>query len=129
MATKKHRKGKLKRKTRGFQQDVELAMGSDPVRAIVELVTNADDAYVATPRVRKGKIRIEVERHYKSEDILIIKDRAIGMSADELVEKLGEEGGRSSGFERGQDKRGLLGRGAKDVVHFGPVEWESVSSV
>ena len=126
MATKKHRKGKLKRKTRGFQQDVELAMGSDPVRAIVELVTNADDAYVDTPRVRKGKIRIEVERHYKSEDILIIKDRAIGMSADELVEKLGEEGGRSSGFERGQDKRGLLGRGAKDVVHFGPVEWESV---
>ena len=46
------------------------------------------------------------------------------MSRVEAEERLGEEGGRTSGFEQGYHRRGLLGRGAKDIVHFGPVEWE-----
>jgi hypothetical protein len=100
-------------------------MGSNPIRAIVELVTNSDDAYVDTPGSRKGKIRIEVEYHRGAPTEIRVKDRAKGMTPQEMETKLAMEGGRSSGFEFGEDKRGLLGRGAKDIVHFGPVTFES----
>src|SRR5688572_25511834 len=91
------------RTTRGFQQDVELAMGSDPVRAIVELVTNSDDAYFNTPGVKRGKIRIEVERHRGSESVIRVLDKARGMSHQEMKDKLATEGRRASGFELGED--------------------------
>ena len=118
-------RGELRTTTRSYQQDVENAMGSDPIRAIVELVTNADDAYVETSRNRKGKIRVEWEPRRKHPTILRIRDRACGMTRAEMEERLGTLGGRTSGFEAGQQRRGLFGRGAKDVVHFGPVSWES----
>jgi hypothetical protein len=100
-------------------------MGSDPIRAIVELVTNADDAYLSTPSTRRSKIRIEVERHRASETLILVLDKAKGMTPDEMVLKLTKEGARSSGFEVGEDRRGLLGRGAKDIVHFGKAIFES----
>lgn len=100
-------------------------MGADPVRAIVELATNSDDAYTTVVGPRKGRIRIEIERHRGDATLIVVKDRAIGMTQAEMVERLGKDGVRSSGFERGMDVRGLLGRGAKDCVAFGPVEWIS----
>ena len=48
------------------------------------------------------------------------------MSAQQMVEKLTKLGGRTSGFEQGKTRRGLLGRGAKDVTEFGPVTFESI---
>lgn len=48
------------------------------------------------------------------------------MSQSELEERLGAVGRRTSGFETGAERRGLFGRGAKDIVHFGQAEWESV---
>ena len=119
-------RGELTATTRSYQQDAENAMGSDPIRAIVELVTNADDAYEEVAATRKGKIRIEWERRRKpNATILRVRDRARGMTRAEIEERLGTLGGRTSGFEAGERRRGLLGRGAKDVVHFGPVAWES----
>ncbi len=117
----------IERTVRGYRQDLENVMGSDPIRAIVELVTNSDDAYLDTPssRRKKMKIRIEVERHRKGETIVWVKDRAKGMSPDEMELKLTKEGRRTSGFEEGADRRGLFGRGAKDIVHFGQVTFES----
>jgi hypothetical protein len=50
--------GMTERTERAFRQDAELAMGADPIRAIVELVTNSDDAYVKLRNGRKGSIRI-----------------------------------------------------------------------
>lgn len=118
-------RGELIATTRSYQQDAENAMGSDPIRAIVELVTNADDAYEAIQSNRKGKIRIEWEPRRKNPTILRVRDRARGMTREEMRERLGVLGGRTSGFEEGALRRGLFGRGAKDVVHFGPVSWES----
>lgn len=102
-------------------------MGSDPMNAIVELVTNADDAYLAKGSNRREKIRIEVERHRGSTPTkVVVKDRAAGMTLEELESRLGRMGERTSGFEKGAERRGLFGRGAKDIVHFGPARWESV---
>jgi hypothetical protein len=98
-------------------------MRGDIVRGIIELVTNSDDAYGDTD----GKIRIEIHRHRGSPSTLIVKDRARGMRASEMKEKIGGLGGRTSGFESGQDVRGNLGRGAKDLAAFGPVLFESIS--
>lgn len=118
----------LQRTERAFRMDAEHVMGSDPTRAIVELVTNADDAYLSQGSSRKGSIRIEVERRRKGNPTLItVKDRAGGMTCEQMKERLGREGSRTSGFERNLDVRGLLGRGAKDCRAFGKVRWESVT--
>ena len=116
---------KLTATQRAHAQDAANAMGSDPIRAIVELVTNADDAYDGAAANRKGKIRIEWERHRKSPTILTVSDRARGMTQQEMLHRLGRLGERTSGFEAGEQRRGFFGRGAKDVAHFGPVRWES----
>lgn len=126
MASPIAKSGTLERTPRGYAMDVEAAMGTDPVRAIVELVTNADDAYTRLAGPRKGKIRIEVERRrYRRPTTIKVLDRAVGMSADEMELSLGREGDRTSGFESGVEVRGLLGRGAKDIVQFGPASWTS----
>jgi len=39
------RSGRIKYEERAFEQDAGLAMGGDILRALVELITNADDAY------------------------------------------------------------------------------------
>lgn len=100
-------------------------MGSDPMNAIVELVTNSDDAYMGLQGSRREKIRIEVERHRQAPTRITVKDRAGGMSEQELEDRLGTAGERTSGFETGAERRGLFGRGAKDIVHFGRARWES----
>ena len=122
------KKGKVEVLPRGQRQDAEQAMGSDPINAIIELVTNCDDAYRALSSGRREKIRIEVERHRQEPTRIIVKDRAGGMTAEELEQRLSKVGGRTSGFETGAERRGLFGRGAKDVVHFGPARWESVKN-
>ena len=124
MAKDKLHEGTVTRTPRGYEQDLALIMGNDPIRAILELVTNADDAYRALPDGTRRKITIETERRRQAADIIRVKDRASSMSRAQAEERLGREGGRTSGFEEGHDRRGLLGRGAKDIVHFGPVEWD-----
>jgi hypothetical protein len=99
-------------------------MRGDIVRGIIELITNSDDAYGDGD----GKIRIEIDRHRGRPSLLVVKDRAGGMRASEMKEKIGGLGGRTSGFESGQDVRGNLGRGAKDLAAFGPVQFESISN-
>ena len=118
------RRGTVERTRRAREQDLALVMGNDPLRAIIELVTNSDDAYEAMPKGPRRKILIEVDRHRNAPTTICVKDRAESMTLSEAEERLGKEGGRTSGFEYGADRRGLLGRGAKDIVHFGPVEWD-----
>ena len=101
-------------------------MGSDPIRAIIELVTNADDAYARDGYQGDASILIRVQRRRERPHVIEILDRASGMSTEQVEQRLARAGGRNSGFEAGQDVRGLLGRGAKDVAHFGPVQWVTV---
>jgi hypothetical protein len=108
---------------RAFNQDAQAAMKSDIVRALIELITNADDAYGSTAG---GKIRVGVEHRRKTSWDVVVSDKATGMRMDKMRKVFGQLGARTSGFESGQAVRGNLGRGAKDVAAFGPVRFESI---
>jgi len=117
----KAKHGRVTYDSRAFHQDSTEAMGGDIVRALIETITNSDDAYGKKP----GKIRIEIE-HRRGPWKVITKDRATGMTASRMEDAIVHLGGRTSGFEDGADVRGNLGRGSKDIAAFGPVEFESI---
>ncbi|MHB1500834.1 MAG: ATP-binding protein [Candidatus Dormibacteria bacterium] len=106
-------------------QDAAVAMHGDVVRALVELVTNCDDAYDEAGH--SGRIRIEVDRTRREGFVRIaVSDAATGMSPTSFQTKLLTAGERQSGHEQGKQRRGLLGRGAKDTTYFGKTVFESI---
>jgi len=114
---------------RYLRQNMEKAMRGKIERALVELITNADDSYRELEEQGKdssGKIVIEIEKKNKGISKVKVKDRAAGMSREELHAKLGALGKRTSGFEKGKMRRGLHGRGSRDVAIFGGVHFESI---
>ncbi|MFC2064167.1 ATP-binding protein, partial [Chloroflexota bacterium] len=123
----RNKSGRIEYLKRAFHQDAYDAMRGNIIHGIIELVTNSDDAYVdITNGARQKKIVIEVEHKRGTPWKVIVRDRATGMSANELEEKITKLGNRTSGFELGANKRGNLGRGAKDVTAFGNVEFISI---
>ena len=108
---------------RAFRQDASSAMKGDIVRGLVELITNCDDAYGDSSN---GKIRVAVEHRRGKPWKVVVRDRASGMRKEKMVTAIGGLGGRTSGFEKGANVRGNLGRGAKDLTAFGPVKFESI---
>ncbi|MCH8010493.1 MAG: hypothetical protein IIA61_00850 [Candidatus Marinimicrobia bacterium] len=111
------------------RQNMERAMRGKIERGLVELITNTDDSYRSLEEERiqvSGKILIEIRRKKGSPTIVRVRDRAEGMSRFEMYNKLGELGKRTSGFEKGKLRRGLHGRGARDVAAFGTVHFESI---
>lgn len=120
----------LKATPRYKRTNMDFEMQSKIERGLVELVTNADDSYsdIEEQDVKtSGKIRIEIERRRTDKpSLVIVRDRAGGMSQSDLYDKVGQLGVRTSGFEKGKARRGLLGRGAKDLAAFGTVHFESI---
>ena len=57
---------------------------------------------------------------------MVVKDRASGMTHQEMEKRLLPLGRRASGSERGESVRGNRGRGAKDLIAFGDVVFESI---
>lgn len=113
------------------RQDMERAMRGKIERGLVELITNSDDSYrdlEENGQQVSGKIRIEIKRRRKGQSSLVrVRDRASGMNREEMFYKLGEEmGRRTSGFEKGKPRRGLHGRGARDVACFGAGHFKSI---
>jgi len=112
---------------RAFHQDAVESMGGDIVKGLIELITNSDDAYASIDSSPgKKKIVIEVEHRRVQPWLIRVKDRATGMSPQTMVDKITQLGGRTSGFEKGEDRRGNLGRGAKDLAAFGTVTFKSI---
>lgn len=118
--------GRVEYLGRAFHQDANEAMKGDIVRGLIELITNADDAYASEPDGKQGKISIEVEHRRSQPWRVIVRDRATGMTSAMMEARLTQIGGRTSGFESGELKRGNLGRGAKDLAAFGEVTFESI---
>ncbi len=114
------------------RQNMERAMRGRIERGLVELITNSDDSYRDLEEEGKqvsgkGKIRILLERRRKGlPSQVIVRDRAGGMNRREMYDKLGTLGRRTSGFEKGKARRGLHGRGARDIAAFGVVHFESI---
>ena len=126
MVAPQRKRGRITVEDRAWQQDAAQAMGTDPVAAVIELVTNSDDSYQRLGNVKNGRILIDITRRRRpSPTTLVVSDRAEGMTYAELEERLGGAGRETSGFDAAMPVRGMFGRGAKDLSHFGPVRWES----
>lgn len=94
----------------------------DVYDALVELVTNCDDSYHDIGR-QGGPILIEVEHRRKlGNSLLIVRDRAGGMTLDDMQRKIRKVGEKTS--QRGD--RGFMGRGAKDCAVLGALTFESI---
>ncbi len=90
------------------------AIQGDPIRALVELITNCDDAYnKLSPESGREACTIEIS---VCEDgpasYLIISDRAVGMDGSRMDLALGSY---TSATSTGAD-RGYFGRGLKDGI-------------
>lgn len=117
------RTGILTYTSRAFMEDAELAIQGDLVRALIELITNADDAYDA----KGGSIEIFVRKgvgNYKY--IVSIHDKATGLSADQMYRAFTTMGDQNKKFVEDKGTRGLFGRGAKDVAYLGKAVFESI---
>lgn len=126
MPKQKIRKGRVEYGERAFHQDAMEAMRGDIIRGLIEAVTNSDDAYASMEDGRTKRILVEVEHRRSQQWKVSIRDRGTGMRADDMELKLTRLGGRTSGFEAGEQRRGNLGRGAKDLAAFGDVTFESI---
>ena len=99
---------------------------ADIYDALVEIITNCDDSY---RRLRKrdrrapvGHILIETEPRRNNPSLLIVRDKAEGMTFKAMREKLGQIGKRTS--ESGD--RGFMARGIKDCTELGDITVESI---
>ncbi|MCX6403906.1 MAG: ATP-binding protein [Actinobacteria bacterium] len=107
-----------------FGQDGELAIKRDVLLALLELITNADDAYAGEP----GKVMINISKPDPVTGAidLSVADHAKGLSPQMLLEKFTVLGGANEQFQEGDNPRGLLGRGAKDVASLGSVTFATI---
>lgn len=111
-----------------FEQDSGQAMKNDIVRALIELITNCDDAYSRVSAT--GSIEITIRRSTNKEiaTTIAVRDRATGLDPKEMRESFGVLGGAKSGFAEGQEVRGLFSRGSKDTAWFGETVFESIKN-
>ena len=115
---------------RRLQQDSRGAI-RDVQDALVELITNADDAYQRMSKSEHPKtcrIEMEVERRRGEPTLVKVRDFAQGLTRADMDKKIGEVGDRVSGMESGQAVRGTNSRGAKDIQALGAVTFESISA-
>ena len=112
---------RIEQSARGLRQTTEGAMGNDILMGLIELITNADDKYGN----EQGSILVRFPKPAADGSWEVqVSDKAGGIEFGELEEKLLKQGGRTSGHEKGEAKRGNRGRGAKDLCHFGQVRWD-----
>ena len=115
--------GDLQYTARAFKQDSEDAMKGDVVRALIELVTNADDAYNS----KGGTIQIRLLKSESPYQVKIsVHDKATGLDADGLEKAFARLGDLNQKFVGDMGTRGLFGRGAKDVAALGKARFASI---
>ena len=117
------KRGKAEYTERAFKQDAAGAMKGEIERGLIELITNADDAYGDQP----GEIHIKV---YPADDSYSYKiqvaDNAKGLDYAGLEAAFTKLGAMTSELAQGGKSRGLFGRGAKDAAAFGAVRFEAI---
>jgi len=88
----------------------------DPIKSLVELITNSDDSYRRMGSKNDssyGRIIVTLDRR---ENSLTVLDFAEGMSASSIDECVGTYGCDVSGFNTGHSVRGFYGRGLKEAI-------------
>lgn len=109
---------KLEATARAFQQLADQTIKKDPVRALVELITNSDDSYKKLERLgieQKGQIIIRFMR-FRGVAQLRVTDFAQGMSSELMDKAVGMYGAETHGFNAGEGGRSFFGRGLKEAI-------------
>lgn len=104
---------------RVLKQLSDSAIKKEPVRALVELITNSDDSYrrlEGSGKTVDGTIIIEIIRKKKTHSTIRVFDYAEGFDTDKMEERVGGFGVNTSGFTDGLDVRGFFGRGLKEAI-------------
>ena len=115
--------GQLEYGERAFLQDAEQAIRGDVVRALIELITNSDDAYGEVD----GPITVRVAATGDAAEPVEIRvsDAAIGLTAEGLEARLAKLGVMKEASEA-PNARGLFGRGARDVASLGTLTFKAI---
>lgn len=99
-------------------QQADQAIRKDVMRALVEIITNANDSYSRLEQAGqtvRGEMIIEVQRKHRNSTIRV-RDFAEGMTDKRMDKVVGTYGEATSGLKEDQRVRGMWGRGLKDSV-------------
>jgi len=105
---------------RHVARSVRNAMQGNAIRALVELITNADDSYGDLEDAGlKPSGMIEIS--YRKDSYccnFAVRDDAEGMSREDIKAFFGEKsyGAATSGLKEGRRRRGYFGQGGKDAL-------------
>lgn len=116
------RQGVVEYLERAFEQDSAEAIRGDVIRALIELITNSDDAYPADSQLITVVIERQEDDRYPF--LIRVQDQALGLTADEMISNFAVLGREK--ILDGQSARGLFGRGAKDVATLGEVRFKAI---
>jgi hypothetical protein len=111
--------GIIKSDIRHTMRSMKKAMQGNVIRALVELITNAEDSYIRLDSEgNKGQEQI-IEILYEKEGYdcqFAVRDQAEGMSLDDIKRGFTHYGAATSGLKKGIKVRGYFGQGAKDAL-------------
>ncbi len=99
-------------------QQADQAIRKDVMRALVEIITNANDSYSRLEQsggISNGEMIIEVRRKHRN-SVIRVRDFAEGMTDDRMDKVVGTYGEATSGLKEDQRVRGMWGRGLKDSI-------------
>jgi len=110
-------RGIIKADDRHTSRRIRTAMQGNVIRALVELITNADDSYIRLEDEASTNGTIEViygKEGYRG--LFTVRDYAEGMSIEDVQNKFTKYGAATSGMQAGKRVRGYFGQGAKDAL-------------
>lgn len=99
-------------------QQADQAIRKDVMRALVEIITNANDSYSRLEDsgvAVSGEIVIDVLRKHSNSKI-VVRDFAEGMTDTRMDKVVGTYGEATSGLKEDKHVRGMWGRGLKDSI-------------
>lgn len=99
-------------------QQADQAIRKDVMRALVEIITNANDSYSRLEDAgvsSNGEMVIDVLRKHSNSKI-IVRDFAEGMTDSRMDKVVGTYGEATSGIKEDKHVRGMWGRGLKDSI-------------
>ncbi len=106
----------LKVTDRAIIQLASSVVRGDPIKSLVELITNSDDSYRRMGMSNEtsfGRILVSFD---KERNTMTALDFAEGMDVRTMDECVGTYGSEMSGFTKGCSVRGFYGRGLKEAV-------------
>ena len=101
---------------RAIIQLASSVVRGDPIKSLVELITNSDDSYRrvgSSSEASFGRMAVSFDERMNTMTVL---DFAEGMDVHTMDECVGTYGSEMSGFTKGCSVRGFYGRGLKEAI-------------